>query len=132
LHLLDRVYRVALTAWLQAPERIIHLECGVAVIVIRVDNHLALCLVPVTNLFLSLPISFFQHLPVPFLSETHGLLGMMLIPGSWLFAEFWGLPDALGDFLSSRSFDLMLPILKVVRGSVLHGELESSLRIQIP
>ena len=123
---------MALATWLQAPERVIHLECRVAVVVIRVDNHLALCLVPVTNLFLSLPISFFQHLPVPFLSETHGLLGVMLIPGSWLFAEFGGLLDALGNFLSSRSFDLMLPILKVVRRCVLHGELELGLRVQIP
>ena len=123
---------MALATWLQAPERVIYLECGVAVVVIRVDNHLALCLVPVTSLFLSLPISFVLDLPVPFLSEAHGLLSVLLISGDWHFTEFGGLPDALGDFLPSRSFDLMLPILKVVRGSVLHGQLELGLRVKIP
>ena len=123
---------MALTTWLQAPERVIHLECRVTVIIIRVDYHLALSLLSVTVLFLSLPVSFFLNLPVPFLREAHRLLGNLLISGSWLFDEIWGLSDALDDLLPSKSIDFMLAILNVVRGSVLHGELEFRLRVKIP
>jgi hypothetical protein len=106
---------VALTTWLQAPERVIHLECRVTVIIIRVDYHLALFLLSFTVLFLSLPVSFVLNLPVPFLREAHRLLSNLLISGIWLFDEFWGLSDALDDLLPTRSFDFMLAILNVVR-----------------
>ncbi len=133
LHLLDRVNRVALTTWLQAPERVIHLICRVSVVIIRVDDHLALCLLYVTVLFLAVPLSFFLDLLVPLLSEANILIGLVQISGSWLFPEFLSLlSDAFDDFLPSRSFDLMLPILYGVHGSILHLKLELGLRVQIP
>lgn len=132
MHLLDWVNRVALTAWLQAPKWVIHLVCRVAVVIIRVDNNLVLCLLSVAFLFLTLSLSFFLDLFVPFLREGHRWLCVLLISGSWLFAEFWRLPDALDDLLPTSSFDFMLAILNVVRGSILHGQLELGLRVQIP
>ena len=132
MHLLDWVNRVALTTWLQAPERVIHLICRVSVVIIRVDDHLALRLLYVAVLFLAVPISFFLDLSVPFLSEADILIGVLLISGSLLFPEFLSLSDAFDDFLPSRSFDSVLPILNRVQGSILHGELELRLRVQIP
>ncbi len=103
---------MALTTWLQAPERVIHLICRVSVVIIRVDDHLALCLLYVVVLFLAVPLSFFLDLLVPLLSEANILIGLLLISGSWLFPQLLSLlSDAFDDFLPSRRFDLVLPIL---------------------
>jgi len=122
LHLFCWIDCVTLTARLQTTKRVINLISWVVVIVIRVDNHLALFLLPVSVLLLLDSILLFLNLFVPVFNKTlrTGFFPISLL-GLLTKSKLYGL---LPFVLHS-----MLPILDWVRRSILHLKLKLSLRV---